>query len=100
ALKAAVAKTDKSFAGAVDAQEKKQIKGLENLEKRLLKANKKYFAEQLSHIITLQNELFPNHSLQERQNNFAEYYSVYGNQFLEKLFEELEPLAQKLILLF
>jgi bacillithiol biosynthesis cysteine-adding enzyme BshC len=95
ALKAAVAKTDKSFAGAVDAQEKKQIKGLENLEKRLLKANKKYFAEQLSHIITLQNELFPNHSLQERQNNFAEYYSEYGKLFFDKLFEELEPLAHK-----
>src|SRR5690606_25554887 len=72
-LKAVVTKTDKSFAGAVNAQERKQIKGLEKLEKRLLTANKKYFAEQLNHIITLQNELFPHHSLQERQNNFAEY---------------------------
>ena len=33
--------TDKSFMGAVKAQEAKQIKGLENLEKRLLKAEKK-----------------------------------------------------------
>ena len=33
--------TDKSFKGAVSAQEKKQIKGLEALEKRLLKAEKK-----------------------------------------------------------
>ena len=32
--------TDKSFLGAVSAQEKKQLKGLKNLEKRLLKANK------------------------------------------------------------
>src|SRR5690606_1235931 len=93
-LKAAVTKTDKSFEGAVNAQEKKQIKGLENLEKRLVKANKKYFSEQLSHIISLQNELFPNQSLQERQNNFAEYYSEYGGLFFEKLFEELDPLAQ------
>lgn len=93
-LKAAVSKTDKSFAGAVNAQEKKQIKGLENLEKRLVKANKKYFSEQLNHIISLQNELFPNQSLQERQNNFAEYYSEYGGLFFEKLFEELDPLAQ------
>lgn len=92
-LKAAVNKTDKSFAGAVNAQERKQIKGLENLEKRLLKANKKYFAEQLSHIISLQNELFPNQSLQERQNNFAEYYSEYGRLFFDKLFDELEPLS-------
>jgi hypothetical protein len=34
--------TDKSFIGAVKAQQTKQIKGLENLEKRLLKAEKKY----------------------------------------------------------
>lgn len=93
-LKAVVTKTDKSFSGAVNAQERKQIKGLEKLEKRLLKANKKYFAEQLNHIITLQNELFPHHSLQERQNNFAEYYSAYGKLFFEKLFSELEPLEQ------
>ena len=33
--------TDKSFKGAVSAQEKKQIKGLESLEKRFLKAEKK-----------------------------------------------------------
>ncbi|MFA7445224.1 MAG: bacillithiol biosynthesis cysteine-adding enzyme BshC [Flavobacteriaceae bacterium] len=93
-LKAAVAKTDKSFTGAVNAQERKQIKGLENLEKRLLKAHKKYFAEQLKQIIALQNELFPNQSLQERQNNFAEYYSEYGKLFFDKLFDQLEPLAQ------
>src|SRR5690606_36555979 len=36
-LKKTVQKTDKSFAGAVSAQERKQSKGLENLEKRLLK---------------------------------------------------------------
>jgi capsid protein len=34
------AQTDASFAGAVKAQEK-QLKGLENLEKRLLRAQKK-----------------------------------------------------------
>ena len=33
--------TDASFRGAVAAQERKQIKGLEHLEKRMLKAQKK-----------------------------------------------------------
>src|SRR5690606_8119455 len=69
-LKEAVQRTDKSFEGAVNAQERKQIKGLENLEKRLLKANKRYFADRLEQIISLQNELFPNQSLQERIANF------------------------------
>ena len=37
-LRSLVSKTDKSFEGAVNAQEKKQINGINKLEKRLLKA--------------------------------------------------------------
>jgi bacillithiol biosynthesis cysteine-adding enzyme BshC len=84
--------TDKSFIGAVKAQQTKQIKGLENLEKRLLKAEKKMHADELERIIKLQNELFPNQGLQERRNNFAEYYNEYGQEFIDKLFTQLKPL--------
>jgi bacillithiol biosynthesis cysteine-adding enzyme BshC len=84
--------TDKSFIGAVKAQQTKQIKGLENLEKRLLKAEKKMHADELERIIELQNELFPNQGLQERRNNFAEYYNEYGQEFIDKLFTQLKPL--------
>lgn len=67
--------TDKSFTGAVKAQEKKQLKGLENLEKRLLKAEKRVHTEKLERITTIQNQLFTNGSLQERKNNFSDFYS-------------------------
>lgn len=67
--------TDKSFLGAVKAQETKQIKGLENLEKRLLKAEKRVYAEKLERILTIQNQLFTNGSLQERKSNFSDFYS-------------------------
>lgn len=94
-LRAQVLKTDKSFEGAVNAQERKQIKGLENLEKRLLKANKKYFSERLEQIITLQDQLFPNQSLQERQGNFSSFYAQFGEKLIDSLFEELKPLDQR-----
>lgn len=87
--------TDKSFLGAVKAQEAKQIKGLENLEKRLLKAEKRVHQEQLNRIIALQNELFPNQSLQERKVNFAEFYLEFGEVLIEKLLTELKPLEQE-----
>jgi bacillithiol synthase len=87
-------KTDKSFTGAVKAQEAKQIKGLENLEKRLLKAEKRVNNEQLERVVSLQNELFPNQSLQERKANFSEFYLEYGNTLTEKLLHDLRPLAQ------
>jgi bacillithiol biosynthesis cysteine-adding enzyme BshC len=67
--------TDKSFMGAVKAQEAKQIKGLENLEKRLLKAEKRVHTDKLERIFDIQNQLFNNGSLQERKNNFSEFYS-------------------------
>lgn len=84
--------TDNSFSGAVKAQEAKQIKGLEHLEKRLLKAEKRIHVDQLERISTLQNELFPNYSLQERTANFSEFYESFGNSFIDKLLLELQPL--------
>lgn len=84
--------TDQSFIGAVKAQEAKQIKGLENLEKKLLKAQKRKYSEALELITDLQNELFPNGSLQERQNNFSEFYLENGGSLIEKLLSELKPL--------
>ena len=89
------AKTDASFIGAVKAQETKQLKGLDNLEKRLLKAEKHSHADKLERIAGTQNELFPSQSLQERKVNFAEFYLDYDEQLLKKLFSELKPLEQE-----
>ena len=85
-------KTDKSFLGAVKAQEIKQLKGLDNLENRLLQAQKRKLKDEVERIATLQNDLFPNRSLQERQTNFSEYYDEYGQELIERLLTELDPL--------
>lgn len=85
-------KTDKSFSGAVKAQEVKQKKGLDNLEKRLLKAQKRKLQDQLQRVTDLQCELFPNYSLQERQSNFSEFYLEKGDQLIPLLIQKLKPL--------
>ncbi|WP_373058975.1 bacillithiol biosynthesis cysteine-adding enzyme BshC [Zunongwangia sp. H14] len=87
-------KTDKSFLGAVKAQEVKQIKGLENLEKRLLKAQKRKLKNEVTRISQLQNALFPNEGLQERQANFSEFYAEFGETFIATLAETLNPLDE------
>ncbi|MDR7210644.1 bacillithiol biosynthesis cysteine-adding enzyme BshC [Flavobacterium piscis] len=84
--------TDKSFSGAVKAQEIKQTKGLENLEKRLLKAQKRKLHDQLQRVTDLQSELFPNKSLQERQSNFSEFYLEKGELLVPLLLQKLKPL--------
>ncbi|MEP2968894.1 MAG: bacillithiol biosynthesis BshC, partial [Nonlabens ulvanivorans] len=85
-------KTESSFERAVAAQERKQIKGLENLEKRLLKAQKRKLKDFLQRATILQQELFPNASLQERQENFSSLYVEYGSNLIKILKENLDPL--------
>lgn len=85
-------KTDKSFLGAVKAQEVKQKKGLDNLEKRLLKAQKRKLKDHVLRLTDLQNELFPNLSLQERQTNFSTFYLEMGKDLIPFLVERLNPL--------
>ena len=94
-LKELANQTDTSFLGAVLAQERKQIKGLEHLEKRLLKAQKRVLVDILERTVNLQNELFPNNKLQERQGNFSEFYLEYGILFIDNLIDELKPLEQE-----
>ena len=91
--------TDKSFLGAVKAQEVQQLKGLDNLEKRLLKAQKRKLSDEVSRMTNLQNELFPNQSLQERNANFSEFYLEYGDQLIPKLIENLKPLESEFLII-
>ncbi|MEP1489249.1 MAG: bacillithiol biosynthesis cysteine-adding enzyme BshC [Algibacter sp.] len=91
--------TDKSFLGAVKSQEIKQLKGLSNLEKRLLKAQKKKLSEQVSRMTDIQNELFPSQSLQERNTNFSEFYLEHGDQLIPNLINALEPLKGEFLIL-
>lgn len=91
-LKELAKQTDKSFIGAVNAQEKKQLNGLNNLEKRLLKAQKRKLSDVISRIESLQNQLFPNQSLEERTRNFSEIYLELGRDLIPMLLEALQPL--------
>jgi len=91
--------TDESFVGAVAAQEKKQLKGLGNLEKRLLKAEKRKLKEKLNSFTAFQNELFPKQSLQERNTNFSELYLEYGTELIPMLKKGLKPLGGEFLVL-
>ncbi|MBA6152937.1 bacillithiol biosynthesis cysteine-adding enzyme BshC [Gelidibacter maritimus] len=91
--------TDKSFIGAVAAQEVKQIKGLENLEQRLLKAQKRKMEDVLERVKIIQDELFPRQSLQERYLNISEFYLEYGEDVIQNLIENLEPLKAEFLIL-
>ena len=99
ALQRVAEQTDVSFIGAVNAQQTKQLKGLKNLEKRLLRAEKRKNADLVNRIADLQNQLLPNQSLEERQRNFSEYYLEFGETFISSLKKSLQPLQLEFTIL-
>lgn len=92
-------KTDKSFIGAVEAQEKKQVKGLDKLEKRLLKAQKLKLADEVLRMTEVKDALFPGESLQERNTNFSEFYLEYGDDLIKELMKHLKPLKHSFLII-
>ena len=94
-LESLVKQTDASFEGAVKAQRAKQFKGIDNLEHRLLKAQKTKLADQVARLTLLHETLFPNESLQERTVNFSEFHLQYGKELISILSKKLDPLSLK-----
>ncbi|MFS4415135.1 bacillithiol biosynthesis cysteine-adding enzyme BshC [Maribacter sp. 2307ULW6-5] len=99
ALYALAEQTDKSFLGAVKAQETKQKNGLDHLEKRLLRAQKRKLADHVHRLAQLQDSMFPGKSLQERHLNFSEAYLEYGAELIPMLFNALNPLKQEFVVI-
>ncbi|MBQ0735719.1 bacillithiol biosynthesis cysteine-adding enzyme BshC [Aquimarina celericrescens] len=91
--------TDVTFLNAVKAQEAKQLKGLDMLEKRLLKAQRRKLSDHVKRLTAIQNELFPNQSLQERTTNFSEMYLEYGEDLIPTLIEYLDPFKGEFIVI-
>ena len=78
----------------VQAQEAKQLSGLDKLEKRLLKAQKRKLKDAVDRVLLLQEGLFPEGGLQERNRNFSEFFLSAGPGLLGALLEDFEPLGQ------
>ena len=57
-----------------------------------MKAEKRKHQDLTERIKILQDELFPNQSLEERYRNFSEVYLEFGDALIPKLLENLDPL--------
>jgi bacillithiol synthase len=83
----------------VAALKAKQIKLLEALEKKMLRAEKRNHKESIAKIHKLKNQLFPNNGLQERVDNIIPYYAKYGSQLIEDLYQASLTLEQRFCIL-
>lgn len=79
----------------VEALEKKAVKKLLALEKKMLRAEKRKFGDQENQLAKIFSSLFPEGNLQERTENFMLYYAMYGSVFFEMLYDNSLSLEQE-----
>ncbi len=82
---------DQTMRGAVEAEKSKVISSLENLEKRIKKAEERNQETSVTQLLALKQKLFPDGGLQERKENFLNFY-LNDNTFIIKLLAEFDPL--------
>jgi bacillithiol biosynthesis cysteine-adding enzyme BshC len=86
---------DASLAQHVEALKSRAIKPLEELEKKILKAEKRRFEDQRRQIHAIKAALFPLNGLQERIDNFMPYYAQYGQSFISMLYKHTLTFEQE-----
>ncbi|MCX2744709.1 bacillithiol biosynthesis cysteine-adding enzyme BshC [Mangrovivirga sp. M17] len=89
-IKDKAAEIDKSLQGFVGSEMAKSMKSIDNIEKRLQKAEEKRHEITLNQLESLLNKLFPNGSLQERHDNFLNFYLNHP-KFIEHLKSAFDP---------
>lgn len=92
-------KIDKTLENSADSAKTKTNHLLENLEKKLFRAEKRKHEVSLKQIDNVKNRLFPSGTLQERVVNIAPMYVNYGDDFLSSLIENFQPLGGDFTLL-
>ena len=90
---------DISVQSSIKAQLHKQLSVLDKLEQKLIRNEKKEHETALQQISKIKNQLFPNNILQERYDNFIPLYLKHGDNFIEILKENLNPLNPNFVVL-
>ncbi len=79
---------DNTLGDHVESLRSKSVKGIEELEKKIVRAEKRNFEETRRKINELREALFPFDGLQERIENFIPWYAEFGPSFLDALLAE------------
>jgi len=86
---------DKSLIASIEAEKHKTIKSIDNLEKRLLKAQEAKAEVALGQLASLREKLFPQGGLQERHDNYLNF-SLNNTTLLHTIYNTLEPFNYQL----
>lgn len=90
--------TDISFRNLVAAEEVRQLKSFQRMQKRLLRAEKIKQNERLQRMETLFYEIHPNRVWQERVYNFSVFYANEGKNWIAKCYNTMDVEKSQLII--
>jgi len=92
-------KIDQTLAPSTEAVKARLHKAMNNLEKKLLKADVRNHGDVLVQIDNFKNKYFPGGGLQERTENFGPFFIKYGTGFISELIRNFKPLDSKFTIL-
>ena len=98
-LKKKAGNIDKTLQQHIEALQARAVKPLHELEKKMLRAEKRKYEDQQRQIHAVKNALFPFNSLQERIENFMPYYAKWGNAFVDMIYKNSLALEQQFVVL-
>jgi bacillithiol synthase len=89
-LKEKLSAADKTLEGFVLAEKQKALKIFEGIEKRAQRSSEDKLKVEIDQLLNIKSRLFPNGSLQEREDNFLNFY-INDFAFIDKLKAGLDP---------
>ncbi len=90
---------DTTLSQHVAALKAKTIKQLQNLEKKMMRAERKKHEVLQNQIARLKQALFPFDGLQERVENFSSFHAKWGREFINEVLKNSLTLEQEFIVL-
>jgi bacillithiol biosynthesis cysteine-adding enzyme BshC len=98
AIKKQATSIDTTLEKHVEALKVQTLHRLQELEKKMLRAEKRKFTDQQRQIHSIKEHLFPGNGLQERKENLSYYYAKWGKEFIQHLYEQSLSLEQEFII--
>jgi bacillithiol synthase len=93
-IQSVASEVDQSLEGFVISEYKKTEKAVDNIQKRLKKAEEQKEAVTLKQLESVLDKLFPGGNPQEREDNFLNFY-INNPKFIDELLQLLDPFNLK-----
>lgn len=90
---------DDSLITSIKADETRAAQIVQAIEQKLIKAAKKKNEDKNQFIEKYHQKIMPEGNLQERHENFMQYYDKMDNVFIETLYKEFQPFSKEILFL-